>query len=113
MAAILTALVRPVPLHIVIAHPCAVNGEHLFPARGFGKLGITHSPGYIEVRFNVVLPGLTRLDALFSDPKRGIHIHGLVTVKNPTPVADNGRWRAEARERGKEHLQIVPLILCE
>ena len=108
MAAILTLFVCPMPLHIVIVHPCAVNGEHLFPARGFGKLRITHSPGYVEGRLAIVLPGLARLDALFSDPKRGIHIEGLVTVKNPTPVTDNGRWHAEAREGGKEHLKTSP-----
>jgi len=108
MAAILTLFVCPMPLHIVIVHPCAVNGEHLFPARGFGKLRITHSPGYVEGRLAIVLPGLARLDALFSDPKRSIHIEGLVTVKNPTPVTDNGRWHAEAREGGKEHLKTSP-----
>src|SRR5258708_18669727 len=100
MAAILTLFVCPMPLHIVIVHPCAVNGEHLFPARGFGKLRITHSPGYVEGRLAIVLPGLARLDALFSDPKRSIHIEGLVTVKNPTPVTDNGRVHPEAPQKG-------------
>src|SRR6266566_5231476 len=113
MTAILTLFVRPMPLHIVIVQKSSVNGESLFPARGPCEPGITHSPGYIEVRLYIVLPGLPRLDALFSNPKGGIHIHGLVTVKNPAPVTDNGRWRAEARERGKEHLQIIPLILCK
>ena len=53
MAAILTALMCPMPLHIVIVHPGAVNGEHLFPARGPGEPRIAHSPGYIEVRLYV------------------------------------------------------------
>src|SRR6266571_7532270 len=111
MAAILPLFVRPMPLHLVIVQKCSVNGEHLFPARGPCELRVCHFSGDIEVRLDIVLPSLAWLDALFSDPQRGIHIHGLVTVKNPTPVADNSRWHAEARERSKEHLQIVPLIL--
>src|SRR6266699_6396956 len=111
MAAILPLFVCPMPLHIVIVQTSLVNDEHLSPARGPRELSVCHFSGYIEVRLHIVLPGLPRLDTLFSDPQRGIHIHGLVTVKNPTPVADNSRWHAEARERSKEHLQIVPLIL--
>src|SRR5260221_8785183 len=112
MAAILTALMCPMPLHIVIVYPGAVNGDHLFPARGPREPGICHFSGYVEVRFNVVLPSLPRLDALFADPESCIHIYGLVTVKNAPTITDNSRWHAEARERGKEHFQVVPLILC-
>src|SRR5260370_19913498 len=113
MAAILTLFVCPMPLHMVIVQKSSVNGKPLCPRSGPRELRVCHFSGYIEVRLYIVLPGLPLLDTLFSDPKRGIHIHGLVTGKNPTSVTDNGRWRAEARECGKEHLHVVPLILCQ
>jgi hypothetical protein len=45
-----------------------MNSEYLSPARRSCKPGIGHFPGYIEVRLNIVLPGLPLLDALFGDP---------------------------------------------
>ena len=108
MAAILTLFVCPMPLHMVIVQKSSVNGKHLLRARGPRELRVGHFSGYIEVRLYIVLPSLAWLDALFSDPKRGIHIHGLVTGENPTPGTSNGRWRAEARERGKEHHKTSP-----
>ncbi len=88
-----------------------MNGQHLFPARGPRESGIGHFSSDLEVRLDIILPGLPLLDALFGDLQRRIHVHGLITVKNPPAITDNGRWRAEARKRGKEHLQVIPLIL--
>jgi len=56
------------PLHIVIAHPSAMNGNQLFPGACPGELGISHFSDDVKVRLNEVLPSLPLLDALFSDP---------------------------------------------
>src|SRR5436309_14316822 len=50
------------------------------------KPGICHFSSDIEVRLNIVLPGLPLLDALFADPQRRIHVHGLITVKNSSAI---------------------------
>jgi hypothetical protein len=57
-----------------------MNGEHLFPARGPCEPSIGHFSGNIEMRLNIVLPGLPPLDALFGDRERRVHVHGLITV---------------------------------
>ena len=65
VAVVLTRFVRPMPLHIVIMHPGAVDSEHLFPSRCPRELGVTHSSDDIEVRLNIILPCLPFLDTLF------------------------------------------------
>src|SRR5215470_4685507 len=64
-------------LDVVIPHPVAVNEHRLGPARGLDILGISHAPGDIEHRFDIVLPGLALVNALLVDTKRFIHLHGL------------------------------------
>src|SRR6266487_3566115 len=68
VAAVLTLFVSPVALHIVIAHPLAVDGDHLFPRRGPCELGVCHFSDDIEVRLNQILPGLPLLDAQLFNP---------------------------------------------
>src|SRR6266536_528613 len=103
MAAILTLLKHPMPLHVVIAHPGAVNGKHLFPARGPCELRVGHTPDNIEVCLDQILPGLSRFYALFVDRERGIHVHCLAAVKNGPTVTDERFGHPKGRERCKEH----------
>src|ERR1700686_2024046 len=72
---------------------------------------IRHFSGDIEMRFDIVLPGLPLLDALFADPEGGIHVHGLITGKDPSSSTDKAFGRAGSGQGGKQHLQKVPLIL--
>jgi hypothetical protein len=90
MAAILTLFVCPVALHIVIAHPGAVNGNHRFPARCPREFGVSHSSDDIEVSFDKILPGLPLVDAFFLDTESLVHLKGVNAVKNPSAITDNG-----------------------
>ena len=67
---------------------------------------ICHFSDDIEVSLDIVLPGLPLLDAQFFNPQNRIHVHRLVTGKNPHTRASNGFGRAEALERGKEDFQV-------
>ena len=87
-----------------------MNSQHLFPARGPREPGVTHFSGYIEVRLNIVLPGLPLLDALFGDAQGRVHIQSLITVKNSSAITDKALGRAGSGEGSKEHLKKVPLI---
>src|SRR6266566_5032566 len=111
VTAVLTLFVCPVALHIVITHPLAVDGDHLFPRCGPCELGVCHFADDIEVSLDQILPGLPLLDAQLFNPQCCVHIHRLMTGKNPAPVTDNGFRHACGRERCKEHFQVVPLIL--
>jgi hypothetical protein len=102
MFAILTLLKRPMPLDVVVMHEASVNGECLFPARRFGKFRVGHFSDNIEVRLYIVLPGLLRLYALFSDSECGVDVHCLVATKLATPVTDQNRWSTKGRERIKD-----------
>jgi hypothetical protein len=75
-------------LYIVITHPGAVSGDHLFPGACPCELGICHFSDDIEMRLDVVLPSLPLLDLLFSDPQSGIHVHRLIATKNRSAIAD-------------------------
>src|SRR5260370_3872242 len=111
MTAILTLFVREVSLRMVVAHPRAVNGDHLFPGARPRDFRVGHFSDDSEVRLHRVLPGLPRLDALFSHPQSSVDIHCLIALKLPTPRTSDHRWSAKGRERRKKHFQVIPPIL--
>ena len=98
-------------LHIVVANPDAVNLDSLTPARGLGILGISHAPGNIEHRFDIVLPGLAVVNALLVDAQCFVHLDGLMTIENAAAIAHDPLGDPCGRQRMKEHLQVIPLVL--
>src|SRR5215471_14096080 len=72
MATIFALLVCPVSLMVVVKHPLAMDLQCLLPTGCDSEFGIGHSAKDIEMRRDIVLPGLSLFNLLFCDTKRFI-----------------------------------------
>src|SRR5438270_6787576 len=68
-------------------------------------------PHNIQVRLDVIFPGLPLIDAFLFNAQCRVDIHRLVTVEDTTAIAHNRFGNSRRREGSEKHLQVVPLIL--
>jgi hypothetical protein len=111
MAAIVAALMRPVPLAVIVLDPFSMDLLHFLPTPGLMEMKVSHSSDDIEHCFYIILPRLFWVNTLLFDAQSLIHAHGLIGVKNPAAITDNGLRYPGSGKGCKQDFEVIPLVL--
>jgi hypothetical protein len=104
--------VREVRLVVVVVEEAVVDGLQLRPRRRPRVVVIGHAAHDVEVRFEVILPGLPRVDLLLPDPERRVDGPCLLRFEDAAAVADEDLRRPVDLDRRPQHDQVGGQVLA-
>src|SRR5437763_3879490 len=94
MAVVFALSMREMNLDVVIMYKLAVCFFDFIPTGCTIEIVIGETPHDPKVRLDVVLPGLARVDPLFTDVERLVNSHGAIRVENAASISHDGLWSA-------------------